>query len=197
MARKRTRNYDDSNVRFGRGGSFAEGSDVVRIGTKDPRQKRDKMLNFRVTPLEDEAIRAAFAASGAESFTHFAATALMDGIESRSAGVAWLEAGSSPAIGARDELREEVTEKLGAAAGAAEQMSDVLSDVFKRQEALGRVSVANARNVAAMAEAVSSLTIAVSGIGEKLDALFHRIGVERGEVPEGGRKNAPRYGHQS
>lgn len=181
MAKIRTRNYDNSKVRFGRGGSHPGKSEVVHIGTKDPEQKRDKLLNFRVTAKELEFIRNAYRDSGVSGFGQFATDILIDGIEGRNSGFALLTTDYGVSLAAIGEMRNELNARMDAIDSAHIQFQTNLDENIERQILLARLMAAQSENAMANTKAVAQLANSVETLATRMDKLLSRLSMELGE----------------
>ena len=144
MARMKTKDYSEAQVRFGRGASRAGYKGEARIGTKDQAQTRATILNFRVTDKELAAIRAAYAKfKGSESFAEFAATALLDGIATREIDMTVIGTDSGATLDAMDALRNELTVRMEAVSSGADAATERLLEVMNRQDSAIKLSIAS------------------------------------------------------
>lgn len=171
MARQRARNYDDSSVRFGRGGSFPSEVSVEHVGSKDPRQKSERQLNIRISAIEQEALKSAYeSAGGKESgapFGSFVAGLIADGMNARRDDILMIGDGSVTQLAAIEELGERVAE------------------LTRLIEGIGRLGVANSRHIQGLAEAMAAQASAVEGMSQSIAIALDRMAHEQ-EPNQGG-----------
>lgn len=181
MARKRTKNPTDANVRFGSGRApVGLKGPPIRIGTKDANQKRSAQINFRVTPEVDAEIREAHRVGGGRvSFAEFAERVILDGLSSRLGSMAIL---SSESGASAEELRlvaRALEAGLAQVSAAEGEAAAALAAVARRQDEFGRLGVANARAVGRLSDAFGELAAQVAEMGDKLERGLARLAQER------------------
>lgn len=177
----RAKNYDDEKVRFGRGAAPASaGEHPERIGTKDPRQSRSKFMSFRVTESQDAVIRKAFEddQSGL-SFAEFAAGIMLDGLAARGAEPAVFPADIGAVSNSIDEAKLEIGERVAAAEGRIHQAARAIEDVAAKQDALGRVSLANAKTMRELSGAVGHMGERIDQLAGTLEKVLALLAVDR------------------